>query len=279
MKNAKYREPAVAGMFYPSNPAELINQMDSFFSHAPKFDLDGQIIGLVVPHAGYIYSGLTAAVAYNLLKGKTIKTVVVISPSHREFFKGVSVYEGDGYATPLGILEVDEDLKNEILAAGAPFIASLHGHGGEHALEVQLPFLQRTLKDFKILPLVMGDQSIDICQKVAQTLFDVLKDRENYLIVASSDLSHYYKAEDAKRMDNKVIDDINNFNPDKLLEHLIQHSAEACGGGPISSMMKAARKLGANKSKVLHYSDSGDTSGDKNEVVGYLSAAVWKSAE
>jgi AmmeMemoRadiSam system protein B len=253
--------------------------MDSYFSNAPKFDLDGQIIGLIVPHAGYIYSGFTAAVAFNLLKGKTIETVIVISPSHREFFKGVSVYEGDGYSTPLGNLDIDEDLKNEILTAGEPFTASLSGHKGEHALEVQLPFLQRTLKEFKILPLVMGEQSIEICQKVSQILFEVLKNRENYLIVASSDLSHYYSAAEAKKLDNIVINDINNFDPDKLLEHLLKHYAEACGGGPINSMMNAAKKLGANKSKVLHYSDSGDASNDKNEVVGYLSASVWKTKE
>jgi MEMO1 family protein len=278
MNNVNYRLPAVAGMFYPSNPAELIHQIDGFFSSAPKFDLEGQIIGLVAPHAGYIYSGLTAAVAYNLLKGKSIKTVILISPSHKEYFKGVTLFSGDGYATPLGQLEIDDEIKQALLIHNDVITASTHGHQGEHALEVQLPFLQRTLKDFKIIPLVMGDQNAELCQKLSDILFDVLKDRDDILIVASSDLSHYYKASIAVVKDNVIINDINNYDPDKILEHLMKRSTEACGGGPISVMMKTAKKLGADKSKVLHYSDSGDTSGDKNEVVGYLSAAIWKSA-
>jgi MEMO1 family protein len=277
MNNTNYRLPAVAGMFYPSNPAELIHQIDEFFSRAPKFDLEGQVIGLVAPHAGYIYSGFTAAVAYNLLKGKSIKTVILISPSHKEYFKGVSIFSGDGYATPLGILEIDEELKQILLTYSDVITASSHGHKGEHAIEVQLPFLQRALKDFKIIPLVMGDQNADLCQKLSDVLSETLKCRDDILIIASSDLSHYYKASEAVIKDNVIINDINNYDPDKILEHLMKCSTEACGGGPISVMMKTAKKLGANNSKVLHYSDSGDTSGDKNEVVGYLSAAVWKS--
>ncbi len=277
MKETKYRIPVVAGSFYPSNPADLINQMDSYFEKAPKFDLDGQILGLIAPHAGYIYSGFTASVAYNLLKGKNIKTVVLISPSHREFVHGVSIYDGDGYATPLGNLEVDDELRNELLSFGGPIYKSSDGHRAEHALEVQLPFLQRVLTNFKIVPLVMRNDSFEICKALSENLYTALSKRENYLIVASSDLSHYKNSLVANKLDSVIKEDIDKFDPESIMNDVLHGKAEACGCAPIVSMLEALRKLGANRSKVLHYSDSGDAIKDKTLVVSYLSAVIWKT--
>lgn len=272
-----YRTPVVAGTFYPGDMKTLSNDIQNYFNKAPSYEISGKILGLVAPHAGYMYSGFTASVAYKQLIGKEYKTVVIISPSHREYFHGVSVFPGAGYETPLGKVEIDSDMRQRLLECGKPIIESIQGHRGEHALEVQLPFLQSVLNDFKILPLVMGDQEAGLCKSIGEKIASVLEGREDVIIVASSDLSHFYSAKIAEKLDKVIINDINNYDWEILLEHLSTKETEACGGGPIIAMLLASKKLGANESKVLHYSDSGDITGDKNEVVGYLSAIIWKS--
>lgn len=279
MKETKYRMPVVAGTFYPSNPAELINQMDSYFSGAPKFDLEGRIVGLIVPHAGYIYSGFTAAVAYNLLKGKNYKTIIVLSPSHREFVNGISVYEGDAYITPLGRLDVDEELREELTALGKPVYKSDEGHKDEHAIEVQLPFLQRVLDDFKILPLIMRYDDFAAGNDFSEGLGSILKSRSDVLLVATTDLSHRRRSAEALKLDEIVKKDIEEFDPDTLVHDVLHGKAEACGCAPVATMLRTAKILGADKSKVLHRSDSSSVFGDKTSVVGYLSAVIWKSSE
>jgi MEMO1 family protein len=277
MNKNSYRLPVVAGMFYPGDMKTLSNDIEQYFKNVPIENFQGQILGLVAPHAGYIYSGFTASYVYKQLTGKEYKTVVVISPSHREHFYGISVFPGLGFTTPLGKMDIDMELKEELLKHGEPFIESDQGHGKEHALEVQLPFLQYVLKEFKILPLVMGDQNINLCKLLGENLASIFKDRNDVLIVASSDLSHYHNSKVAEKLDSVVINDINNFNWEGLLKHLSTRECEACGGGPISAMLIATEKMGATKAKVVHYSDSGDMTNDKNEVVGYLSAIIWKS--
>jgi AmmeMemoRadiSam system protein B len=276
LSRSSIREPAVAGMFYPGDRLTLDREVDALIKRAEVRKIKGELRGLISPHAGYIYSGYTAASGYRLLEGKSVQTVVIIAPSHREYFRGISVFSGSAYSTPLGILEVDDELRSELVREGGVIEASLSGHREEHAIEVQLPFLQKVLADFRILPIVMGDQGRDFCVALGKRLGKILRER-NALLVASSDLSHYYPYDVACKLDQVVINDVQEFSEERLLKDLDSQRAEACGGGPIVAMLIAAKELGADKVEVLHYCNSGDVTGDKDGVVGYLSAAVMKA--
>jgi AmmeMemoRadiSam system protein B len=271
------REPAVAGMFYPFERSVLERELDGMLKHTEVKRLDGELRGLISPHAGYVYSGSTAAMGYKLLEGKSFDTVVIVSPSHREYFHGISVFSGSAYRTPLGEIAVDKELRSAIVEERGSIMASVAGHREEHAIEVQLPFLQRVLSHFKILPIVMGDQRRELCDHLGERLAAVLKGRK-VLLVASTDLSHYYPYEVARKLDSIILDRVGQFDEESLLEDLETKRAEACGGGPMVAVLRAAKKLGADKVEVLRYCNSGDVTGDKDGVVGYLSAAVLRSA-
>lgn len=270
----KIRPPHVAGYFYPADPETLRNDIQKMLSQAKLEKSFGRIVGIVSPHAGYMYSGKTAAYAYNALKGKNYKTAIVISPSHAEYFPGISVYDGEGYETPLGIVEIDEEKANKLVEGSKLIFRGINGHRREHALEVQIPFLQSVLDNFKIVPVVMGDQSSVFVNELAKKLAEVLD--EETIIVASSDLSHFYNANEADKLDSIVEKRINEFNYEQLQKDLETHKCEACGGGPIVAMMKAASLKNFTKANVLKRTDSGDVTGDKSEVVGYLSAVVYE---
>ncbi len=202
-ENDFVRPPSVAGLFYPSEKAELEESVRVLMRDAKKDvkqDLPERIFGIISPHAGYAYSGYTAAHAYSLLQGKEIKTIVVVSPSHREYFEGVSVFPGKAYSTPLGKVEIDSDFRDGLLESSCGLVeANFAGHRTEHAVEVQLPFLQVILGKFKLVPLVMGDQKPEYCRNLGKSLSEVVG--EDTLIVASSDLSHYYDYESANKID------------------------------------------------------------------------------
>jgi MEMO1 family protein len=271
---SRIRKPAVAGLFYPDNPVKLKEMVDTLLSIAEPPVPVKDIFGIIVPHAGYVYSGLTASYAFNLLKGKNIKTVIILSPSHREFFPGLSLYDGDAFETPFGTVEIDKDLSDRLMEGSTEFIRSETGHINEHAVEVEIPFLQQILTKFKIVPVVMGDQKPRFVNELARRLADVYD--EGILILASSDLSHYHSRKEAAGMDGLIEQRITNFEYEKLLVDLEVKHCEACGGGPIVALMKAAAERRFNKSLVLHRSDSGDVTGDTSEVVGYLSAVIYK---
>lgn len=267
------RKPAVAGMFYPGSANELNEQLEYLFAKAATQEHYENIAGIIAPHAGYVYSGLTAAKAYVHLKDKSYKNVFVISPSHREYFRGISIYPGDYYETPLGKIKINKDLSNKLTEAGEYIYLGHEGHRGEHALEVHLPFLQKTLNQFELIPIVMGDQAPEFINDLATALAKTIDDES--LVVASSDLSHFYDKDTANRLDSVVAEHINNFNYEELIKDLEARKCEACGGGPMAALMKALAAKGKNNSKVIARSDSGDVSGDNSEVVGYLSAIVY----
>jgi MEMO1 family protein len=269
------RPPAVAGMFYTANPKALAREIDEMLNNASVEPIKGQVMALIAPHAGYVYSGLTAAHAYKLLEQRSYETVIVLSPSHREYFRGVSVYNGDAYRTPLGDILIDTTLRDELIRGDKLIVSSDDGHGSEHAVEVQLPFLQKVLSNFKLLPVVVGDQQRDVCFHLSNKLAKVLPGK-NVLLVASSDLSHYHPAEEANRLDKIVRDDIAAFDYEKLMKDIETEKAEACGGGPAVVALATAKQLGANRVKVLHHCNSGDVSGEHESVVGYLSAVAYK---
>ncbi len=275
MITTEIRPPAVAGMFYEREPVKLKKTIDEFLKNVKPPKISGEIIGLVSPHAGYFYSGKTAAYGYKLIENKNYDTVIVISPSHYEYFRGVSIYNGSAYQTPLGIVEIDHELREQLKDYNSILEISKRGHGREHALEVQLPFLQVVLNQFKLLPIVMGDQSKDFVFALAEILAEILKNK-SILMVASSDLSHYYSHDVANSLDSRIEKLINNYDDDSLIDELEEEKVQACGGGPIVTVMRASKILGANKSKVLYRNDSSEASGDKHQVVGYLSAAFYK---
>jgi AmmeMemoRadiSam system protein B len=268
----KIRRPAVAGMFYPSNPEKLRKEIEILLEVSiPEIKLNN-IFGLISPHAGYIYSGRTAAYAFNQIKDKSYKTVIVISPSHREYFPGISIYDGSGFETPLGIVEVDETLCDQLADRNKGIFKGSIGHEDEHAVEVQVPFLQAVLKSFRIVPVVMGDQGKMYVDGLAEKISESAD--ENTLIIASSDLSHYYTKATADNMDSLVEQRLRGFDIEGLEEDFNSGRCEACGAGPILSLLKSAFLLNKKKSYVLHRDNSGTTSGDYMKVVGYLSAAV-----
>lgn len=269
----KIRHQQVAGYFYPAEKERLQKDIALMLQVAKPEKSFNNIFGIVSPHAGYVYSGKTAAYAYNLLKNKNYKTVIVISPSHTEYFPGISIYDGDAYETPLGIVEIDQVMADELVKYSKTIFRSIQGHRKEHALEVQIPFLQSVLKEFKIVPIVMGDQNKIFIDELAQKISRVADD--STLVVASSDMSHFFPAQEADRLDSIVEKRINDFDLDSLLRDIDNHNCEACGAGPIIAMMKAASLKNINNSFVLSRSDSGDVTGDKTEVVGYLSAVVY----
>lgn len=279
------RRPRYAGSFYPGDPLDLMRQISGLFHDAKKEHIDGDIISVVSPHAGYPYSGSVAASAFKLLEGMKYDIVVVISPSHADMFPGASIYNGGAYVTPLDKLYVDLDLAIKMgnIDPNKVYL-STKGHTGgavsraEHALEVQLPFLQIVLGDFRLIPIVMGEQEWDVCTVLADVLAGTLHDK-NALIVASSDLSHYHSAAEAEIKDNVIRSAVDSFNPEGLFEAISKGEAEACGAGPTVAALLAAQKLGANRSKVIKYSHSGETTGDYDAVVGYMSAVQYKEKE
>lgn len=267
------RQPAVAGLFYPSDSNELRAEIQNMLAYAETKPVDAKIFGIISPHAGYIYSGRTAAYGFNLLKNKNYNKVIIISPSHREYFSGSSIYNGNAYKTPLGVVEVDKELAKKIIEGSKSIFFGMEGHRQEHAIEVQIPFLQTVLKDFKIVPIVMGDQGKVFVDELAEQISKAVD--EETVIVASSDLSHFYTKQKAFELDSVVAKHISNFNFEKLQDDLEHRKCEACGGGPIVVLMKTADLLDKKKSILLNRSDSGDVSGDNSEVVGYLSAAIY----
>lgn len=267
------RPPAVAGMFYPSDPSILSRDIGQMLNDAPTKQVRGSVVGLIVPHAGYPYSGSVAASAYKLLQKKSFATAVIVSPSHREFFDGISIYNGSSYRTPLGDVAVDVELRENLISEDDVIEQSMLGHGAEHAVEVQLPFLQQVLGGVRILPIVIGNQRRDYCYHLAQKLADILKGK-NALLIATTDLSHYHPYDRAEMLDGIIIRNVEAFDDEGLMASLETRHAEACGGGPMVTVLAAAKLLGANAVKVLTHCNSGDVTGDRHAVVGYLSAAL-----
>ena len=274
--NDKVREPAVAGMFYSGRKENLTREVAVFLENSNAVDDVEHVYGLVAPHAGYLYSGGVAARAYRQIVDREYDVVIVISPSHRVYFDEVSIFNGAAYSTPLGKIPVDQELAREICACHEDLLYSDLGHDvDEHALEVHLPFLQIVLEEFKLVPIVMGNQDRDNIKILSDALTKTLKGKKA-LIVASTDLSHYYNHTKASVLDEVVLENTRNYDEDKLYDDIQSGACEMCGSGPLITTMKACRALGATKSKVLLYRNSGDVTGDRNQVVGYMSGMFYK---
>jgi hypothetical protein len=266
------RRAAVAGSWYPGSAPALRAAVDHYLA-ATSRDLDGDLVALVAPHAGLVYSGPVAAHAYRLVRGRSFERIVLAGPSHFVGFEGVSVVADGGFESPLGVAAIDAACARELMAASAVIREHPPAHAREHSLEMQLPFLQRLAPDVPIVPLVMGRQTAATATALGDALARVLRGTRT-LLVASTDLSHYHDAATAAALDRVVIDCIARFDADGLQAALDAEPDHACGGGPSVAVMRAARQLGARDAVILDYADSGDVSGDKSSVVGYLAAAL-----
>lgn len=270
------RRAAVAGRWYSGTAQALAAEVDAHLANAARegdagFE-GGDLVAIVAPHAGLMYSGPVAAHAYRLLRDRSVDLAVLVGPSHFVAFDGVALYGDGGFETPFGVARIDEACAGRLLAASSVIHNRPGPHAREHSLEMQLPFLQRLAPDARIVPLVMGVQTADTARALGDALADALAGQKA-LLVASTDLSHYHDAATASRLDAVVIDCVTRFDAEGLQRALDVRPEHACGGGPLVAVMRAAKRLGARDAVVLDYADSGDVSGDKSAVVGYLAAA------
>jgi AmmeMemoRadiSam system protein B len=269
------RKSIIAGSWYPGNANTLRREIQKYLDGAEPPEVKGKTAALVSPHAGYIYSGPVAAYGYKILKKGEFDRVVIVGPSHRAYFRGVALFGEGGFETPLGVVETDADLSASLAGTAEAIRTMPDAHVQEHSIEIQLPFLQIVLGGFRFVPVLMGDQSRSVCEVLARAIAPALADGKT-LLVASSDLSHYRPYDSAVKIDRVVLNRIEGIDAEGLLDDLESGRAEACGGGPVAVAMMVAKRLQAGNSKVLKYANSGDVSGDRSGVVGYVSAVFSK---
>jgi AmmeMemoRadiSam system protein B len=274
------RRSAVAGTWYSADPSRLTADLGEHLAAADAaaedaVPRDATLLALIAPHAGLMYSGPVAAHAYRLLRGRSFDAVVLVGPSHYVAFEGVSMWPAGAFSTPLGDLPIDEELAAAIAAACPCVGVRADAHGREHSLEMQLPFLAALAPGTPIVPLIMGHQTRETASALGDALGATLRDRR-VLAIASSDLSHYFDATTAAALDREVVADVERLDANGLMQRLERRPEHACGGGPMVSVLQASRLLGASASRVVNRADSGDVSGDKSAVVGYLAAAIWR---
>ena len=273
------RPAAVAGTWYPGTPGALTREVDACLEGATTGP-GGEIRAVIAPHAGMLYSGPVGAHAYKAAAAGTYDVIVLVGPSHFVGFDGVALYPDGSFETPLGPLAIDSASTAALL--GFPVVQPLPGpHRREHSLEMQLPFVQRLLPGLPIVPMLMGYQNRETVEALGAAIVQAFQGRRP-LLVASTDLSHYFDASTAGSLDRRVQDCVAAFDPEGLL-HLFEQYPEhergryvACGGGPMIAVMMAARGLGATDARILKYAHSGEVSGDYDGVVGYLAAVMGK---
>ncbi len=275
---APIRTAAVAGQFYPESPDVLREEVDALLAAAPKDDrITGDIVAIVAPHAGYIYSGRIAAIAYRQVQGREYDAVVILAPSHREAFAGVSLMPAGGYETPLGIAGIHEGIARKLLEQGGCIHETRKGHGPEHAVEVQIPFIQRALGSVPIVPLVMGEHSWPVCNSVARAIARAVEGM-NVLVVASSDLYHGDSEAECETIDRVTLAAAESRPPQQFCADLDAGRAQACGGAPIAVAKEYARLLGASGVRVLAHATSADVTGHRGGyVVGYGAIAYFRN--
>jgi MEMO1 family protein len=277
MPRRDVRPAAVAGSWYPGNEGQLEVAVDVHLAAVAPASQSPCPRALIAPHAGLVYSGPVAAYAYALVRRCRYSAVVLVGPSHFVAFQGVSIWPRGAWETPFGDVPIAAELAGAIAKRSRDVTEHRAAHSREHSLEMQLPFIARLLPNVPIVPLVMGYQTRSTALDLGQTLADVLEahgDRD-VLIIASSDLSHYEDAETASKLDAVVLQCVAEFSAERLMDALEHEPRHACGGGPMVSVLSAASQLGCTQSQVLRYADSGDVSGDKSAVVGYMAAAIW----
>jgi hypothetical protein len=270
------RPSPIAGTWYAGNAKHLAASVDEYLNAAQLPEINGKVIAVIAPHAGHIYSGGVAAYAFAAVRHLTPNLVVILSPFHSFTQYPLITTSHQAYSTPLGNVEVDKSALAELQShLDVPIVAVAQDR--EHSLEIELPFLQRVLKnEFKLLPLMVRAQKVDVVRKLGHALAQVLKNK-NALLVASTDLSHFYDQQTAKIFDEEMLRRFESFDPESIFVAERTGKGFACGHAAVASMLWAARILGADKVQILKYATSGDVTGDHSSVVGYGAAAVLKT--
>ncbi len=278
----KIRHATKAGAWYPGTRQELVHAVDRYFANVEQPLLEGELLGLISPHAGYTYSGQAAAYAYHQLQGRQVDTVVLLGPSHYDWFGAYAVSTEDAYETLLGLVPLDHGFIEE-LAGSVP----LHRIqcDREHALELQLPFLQRQLGEFRLVPILMSADDPAAARSLARALAEIARQRaaegKKVLFVASSDLYHIDDYDQVLRRDQQVVDAVAAYDLERLTSLFAAPDCTVCGRMPILTVLHAARALGATAARVLYHTNSGDVSGLRlrgQYTVGYMAAAVYRPA-
>ncbi len=268
------KEPAVSGTFYPSDKTELQAMVTSFLADAKSFPQEGRLLALVSPHAGLQYSGHVAAYGYRQLQGSDFKKVILIGQSHHESFRGASVYTAGAFKTPLGTVAVDDKSAKKLLNELASVTYYPQAFAKEHSLEVQLPFLQTVLKDFQIIPILIGSPTRETYEHLIAALTEMMDDKT--LIIASTDLSHYHGYQQAVDMDGKIISAIEGLSVVKAGELIQSGKSEMCGAVPVVIAMEVAKRHGGNRGRLFKYANSGDITKQMDRVVGYASIGLFR---
>ncbi len=269
------RTPAVAGMFYPREKNELQKNIHDCFlhnlgsGHLPPSHSSEKIFGIISPHAGYSYSGPIASQSYYSISSMSPELVIIIGPNHWGVGSNIATMKDCNWETPLGLVEVDTDAAVELNSIAKSVEIDFFSHVKDHSLEVQIPFLQEVfLNKFKILPIILIDQSFDVAEEIGNAISIIAKTKKT-MIVGSSDFTHYEQNEFAHRQDKALIEPIINLDVKQFYDVLKEKKVSACGYGAIASTMIACKKLGASKGKLIKYATSGDVTGETDSVVGY----------
>lgn len=275
MTTLDLRPSPIAGQWYDANPTALARSVDDFLAHASVPQLNGEVLALIAPHAGHLYSGAVAAHAFATLHGLAPELVAVLSPYHNYAHFPLITTKLQAYFTPLGNLSVDQAALAELQTHLEIPITAI-ANDREHSLEIELPFLQRVLKnEFKLLPIMIRAQDVTIAQKLGHALAQTLKGK-NAIIVASTDLSHFYNQKTAGILDAEMLRRFESFDPESVFDAEQTGLGFACGHAAVASMLYAARELGADKVQILKYATSGDVTGDTSSVVGYGAGVVLR---
>ncbi len=266
------RNPAVAGQFYPDSPSLLEMQIKGFIDEKVVKE---DVIGLLSPHAGYIYSGAVAGAVISRVKFKD--TFIIMGPNHTGRGKPFSIMTEGRWKTPMGEVEIDSELGKLILSKSSYLEEDEAAHLFEHSIEVQIPFLQYFKRDIKIVPIVLSPATGTIYKEIGEKIADSVKELgKEVIILASSDMTHYESQESARKKDFKAIEAMLELNEDELLKRIENFRISMCGYGPATSLISASKKLGATKAELIRYQTSGDVSGDYDHVVGYAGLLIKK---
>ena len=279
--NLDVRPSPIAGQWYPGDPKRLSSSVDQYIHDAVLPELDGEVVAIVAPHAGHIYSGPVAGYAFAALRGLKPDLVAVVSPMHYPYNAPLLTTAHAAYETPLGIIRVDEEAVDALDGFLEPVLGyglNRVRHDREHSLEIELPFLQRVIEtEFQLLPVMVRDQTQRATRLLGQCLAKLLSGR-NALLVASTDLSHFYPLDLANQLDAEMLRCIESLDPEAVILAEEEGRGFACGRGALSAVLWAAKELGANKVKILKHATSGDITGDTSQVVGYGAAVVLRQA-
>ncbi len=276
---SEIRPSPIAGRWYEGDPDRLASTVDAYIAEAQLPPLEGEVVAIIAPHAGHIYSGRTAGHAFKAVLGQSRQLVAVVSPLHGYIQARALTSAHHAYQTPLGPVWIDQpalEAMDKILFQRVGWKLSRVGYDQEHSLEIELPFLQRALiGDFSLLPIMLRTQEEEEVRTIGFTLADVLQGHQA-LLVASTDLSHFYPERIANQLDSEMLHQIAAFSPEGALQAEREEKGFACGVAAVAAVLWAARQLGANAVEVLHHSTSADETGDRHSVVGYGAAVVLK---